>query len=109
MGTYDLCPTRCVQWTTRVSSLRRFDWLTDGAAAGDSFFLHYSGHGGSVRDTDGDERDGKDETLIPVDYKTKGQITDDVILANLVLDVPAGAMLTAVIDACHSGSALDLP
>ena len=62
-----------------------------------------------MKDLNGDERDGKDETLIPVDYKTKGQITDDVVLSNLVLDVPAGAMLTAVIDACHSGTVLDLP
>ena len=86
-----------------------FAWLTDGAASGDSLFMHYSGHGGSVKDKNSDEKDGKDETLIPVDYKTAGQITDDVILAALVLDLPEGCMLTVVIDACHSGTVLDLP
>jgi hypothetical protein len=86
-----------------------FAWLTDGAAEGDSLFLHYSGHGGSVPDASGDERDGRDETLVPLDFKTKGQITDDLVLSNLVLAVPKGAMLTAVIDACHSGTVLDLP
>lgn len=38
------------------------------------------GHGGSVRDTNGDEADNMDETLVPVDYTKAGQITDDVIL-----------------------------
>jgi len=62
-----------------------------------------------VKDTNNDEADGKDETLIPVDYQEKGQLSDDVILANLVLEVPRDATLTAVIDACHSGTVLDLP
>lgn len=38
-----------------------------------------AGHGGSVPDVSGDEEDGKDETMIPVDYKTAGQIKDDTI------------------------------
>lgn len=42
------------------------------------FFL--AGHGGSVKDTSGDEADNKDETMVPVDYKESGQITDDEIL-----------------------------
>ena len=89
--------------------LAGFAWLTDGAQAGDSLFVHYSGHGGSVRDANSDERDNRDETLIPVDFRSAGQITDDLILASLVLEVPKGAMLTVVIDACHSGTVLDLP
>jgi hypothetical protein len=28
--------------------------------------------------SDGDEEDGQDETIVPVDYKTAGQIIDDV-------------------------------
>lgn len=39
-----------------------------------------AGHGGSVADKDGDEADNKDETMVPVDYKSSGQITDDEIL-----------------------------
>ena len=39
----------------------------------------HAGHGGSVRDSSGDEEDGKDETMVPVDYETAGQIKDDVI------------------------------
>lgn len=38
-----------------------------------------SGHGAFVKDRSGDEEDGKDETLIPTDYRTAGQIKDDEI------------------------------
>ena len=49
----------------------------DGVRPGDYLFFHYSGHGGQQADKDGDEADGKDETLVPLDYQTAGQITDD--------------------------------
>ena len=46
------------------------------------FFFHYSGHGGSVQDVSGDEDDGFDETIYPVDFENyegeSGQIIDDV-------------------------------
>lgn len=32
-----------------------------------------------MKDTSGDEADNMDETLVPVDYKSSGQITDDEI------------------------------
>lgn len=44
-----------------------------------------AGHGGSVRDKSGDEADNMDETLVPVDYKEAGQITDDEILKEVRL------------------------
>jgi hypothetical protein len=47
---------------TRANMIAGFQWLRAGAQAGDSLILHYSGHGGSVKDTDGDEEDGMDET-----------------------------------------------
>lgn len=33
-----------------------------------------------MKDTSGDEADNKDETIVPVDYQSSGQITDDEIL-----------------------------
>lgn len=84
-------------------------WLVSGAKSGDSLFLHYSGHGGHQQDTDGDEADGQDETLIPVDYETAGQIVDDELHPILVQNLPPGVRLTAIMDCCHSGSVLDLP
>jgi metacaspase-1 len=44
---------------------------------GDIVWVHYSGHGGRVRDVSGDEEDGYDSTLIPVDFRSSGQILDD--------------------------------
>ncbi|KAF9577630.1 Ca(2+)-dependent cysteine protease, partial [Lunasporangiospora selenospora] len=73
------------------------------------FFFHFSGHGGQTADKDGDEDDGYDETIYPVDHQTAGTIVDDTLHALLVRPLPAGCRLTAIMDCCHSGSALDLP
>lgn len=94
---------------TYANIIHAMKWLVDGVQSGDSLFLHYSGHGGSVKDLDGDEEDGMDETLIPVDYETAGQILDDDLHALLVAGLPQGVRLTAIMDCCHSGSVLDLP
>jgi len=93
----------------RKNILEAFRWLRNGAIAGDSLILHYSGHGGSVKDTDGDEEDGMDETLVPVDYQSAGQIVDDEIHDVLVRGLAKGVRLTAIMDCCHSESMLDLP
>jgi hypothetical protein len=58
---------------------------------------------------DGDEEDGFDETLLPNDYKRAGEIVDDELNRAMVRPLPQGAVLHALVDACHSGTALDLP
>ena len=70
---------------------------------------HTTGHGGRITDQDGDEDDGYDETLIPVDFQRVGQIRDDDILKNLVRPLAAGVTMTCLMDCCHSGTVLDLP
>ncbi|KAL3810103.1 hypothetical protein ACHAXA_010927 [Cyclostephanos tholiformis] len=94
---------------TRANILNAFRWLREGARAGDSLIFHYSGHGGSVKDVDGDEEDGMDETLCPVDYQRAGVIVDDEVHAVLCRGLPKGVRLTAIMDCCHSESILDLP
>jgi hypothetical protein len=84
-------------------------WLVSGAHPNDSLFFHYSGHGGQTKDTDGDEGDGFDEVIYPVDYESAGHIVDDNMHDIMVKPLPAGCRLTAIFDSCHSGSALDLP
>lgn len=96
-----LVPTRAnMQWLLQV--------VADWALPGDTIFLHYSGHGSYVVDRSGDEADGYDEVLVPLDYSTAGVITDDWLLRNFVARLPTGVALRVIIDACHSGSALDL-
>ncbi|GER49404.1 metacaspase 1 [Striga asiatica] len=84
-------------------------WLVQGCQAGDSLVFHYSGHGSRQRNYNGDEVDGYDETLCPLDFETQGMIVDDEINASIVRPIPHGAKLHAIIDACHSGTVLDLP
>ncbi|KAJ3057798.1 Ca(2+)-dependent cysteine protease, partial [Quaeritorhiza haematococci] len=94
---------------TRANIVQGFKWLVEGAKAGDSLFLHYSGHGGTHADTDGDEADGHDETILPLDWDSAGEIFDDEIHTLLLRDLPAGVRFAAVFDSCHSGSVMDLP
>lgn len=94
---------------TRTNIANALQWLVEGAKAGDSLFFHYSGHGGQVKDDNGDEADGLDETLIPVDYQSAGQIRDDELYTRLCSTLPKGCVLTVLLDCCHSGTALDLP
>ncbi|KAI8924823.1 caspase domain-containing protein [Entophlyctis helioformis] len=94
---------------TRANIENGFRWLVAGVQAGDALFLHYSGHGAYQQDTDGDEKDGKDETICPLDYEQAGQITDDQMHELLVKPLVKGVRLTAVFDCCHSGSGIDLP
>ena len=39
--------------------------------------LTRSGHGGQTPDLDGDEDDGYDEVIYPVDFRVAGHIVDD--------------------------------
>nr|XP_027110532.1 metacaspase-1-like [Coffea arabica] len=84
-------------------------WLVQGCQPADSLVFHYSGHGSQQRNYNGDEVDGYDETLCPLDFETQGMIVDDEINATIVRPLPRGAKLHAIIDACHSGTVLDLP
>lgn len=54
--------------------------LTRYSQPGDVAFVSFSGHGGNVEDLDGDESDGFDETLIPVDFRTEGHIVDGTLV-----------------------------
>ncbi|EIM91225.1 uncharacterized protein STEHIDRAFT_49989 [Stereum hirsutum FP-91666 SS1] len=94
---------------TKENIYRAMQWLVNGAQPNDSLFFHYSGHGGQTKDLDGDEADGYDEVIYPVDFKENGHIVDDEMHDIMVRPLPAGCRLTAIYDSCHSGSALDLP
>lgn len=94
---------------TRRNIIDAYRNLVLSSKPGDTVFTHYSGHGGRVRDTSGDEDDGYDETLIPLDFQRAGQITDDELYQVLVKPMPRGVLMTSLMDCCHSGTVLDLP
>ncbi|WDZ78119.1 caspase family protein [Ensifer adhaerens] len=82
-------------------------WLVEATAPGDRVYIYFSGHGLQVKDVDGDEQDGLDEALAPVDIVSgetdwQGAILDDEI--DRILERLQGRAVTMVIDACHSGT-----
>eukprot|EP01062_Namystynia_karyoxenos_P065931 TRINITY_DN59984_c0_g1_i1.p1 TRINITY_DN59984_c0_g1~~TRINITY_DN59984_c0_g1_i1.p1 ORF type:complete len:465 (+),score=160.59 TRINITY_DN59984_c0_g1_i1:95-1396(+) len=96
---------------TRVAIIEGMKWLVWGARPGDSLFFFFAGHGSQTPDLDGDEDDGLDETILPVDFRDpeQGHILDDLIWGIMVKPLPTGCRLTCVMDCCHSGTGMDLP
>jgi hypothetical protein len=71
-------------------------------------WISYSGHGTNVRDRSGDESDGKDEAIVPLDYATAGVITDDH-WRSYMARLPQTCRVFCLFDSCHSGTMADLP
>lgn len=94
-----------------------FEKITRDAEEGDVFVVHYSGHGQQVWDKNGDELDGKDESIVPFDapmkfiknqYEGQNHILDDeleFLIGELRMKLTAKGSLTVILDACHSGTA----
>lgn len=49
---------------TKANILAAYKKIVADTQSGDVVFCHYSGHGGKVRDQDGDEKDGYDEVSV---------------------------------------------
>lgn len=79
-----------------LSSLYR---AAENTVAGDMFVFYYSGHGGQQPDIDGDEPDGRDETLVAFDR----EIIDDKIHQSLMKFRP-GVRIVMISDSCNSGT-----
>lgn len=94
---------------TKENIIGALEELHQSCTSGDTAFFHFSGHGSQVKDENGDEADGLDEVLIPVDYKTAGYIVDDYLYENFVRKLQRGVLATCIMDSCHSGTVLDLP
>lgn len=102
---------------TKQGVLGSFESLGNRCSPGDKVYIHFSGHGQQVTDTDGDEENGYDEAWIPYDAKPfyekgvyegeKHLIDDEVnsLLAGIKKKVGSSGRILVVIDACHSGTA----
>lgn len=83
---------------------------------GDVVYLHFSTHGQPVEDQNGDEKDGWDEAIVPIDaykiykkgtYEGKKHLLDDQLnkyVIKLREKIGPSGMLYVVIDACHAGT-----
>jgi len=75
----------------------------------DNYYFHFSGHGIQSKDRNGDELDGKDESILPVDFRENGKITDDYMYKNFISKLDSSCKVNVIMDCCHSGTMLDLP
>lgn len=89
---------------TRAKVLAALRAAAKKLKAGDLFFLSYSGHGGQVPDTHGDEPDRQDETWCLYD----GQLIDDELYLELSR-FAAGVRILVLSDSCHSGTVARAP
>lgn len=94
---------------TRDNIVKTLRWAARRSKKGDvdQVYIAYSGHGSKVVDTSGDEKDGWDECIIPLDHATAGVITDDE-MKSILKGFHKNTKVTLVIDACHSGTICDL-
>lgn len=90
---------------TRANILNTLTALVSQSANYSEIWFHYSGHGSQIKDLNGDETDKLDEIIVPLDYSTKGFITDDEVF-NIVKNSKCRTIL--LFDSCHSGSMCDL-
>eukprot|EP01065_Artemidia_motanka_P037555 TRINITY_DN4626_c2_g1_i2.p1 TRINITY_DN4626_c2_g1~~TRINITY_DN4626_c2_g1_i2.p1 ORF type:complete len:390 (+),score=69.86 TRINITY_DN4626_c2_g1_i2:70-1239(+) len=88
---------------TRHEILQGIKWLVSGAVEGSSLFFFFSGHG----ITPPYNPDGRC-SLCPCDCATQGAITP-ADLAGAIGQLPAGVLLTLLIDIAHSGCPFRLP
>lgn len=90
--------------------------FTNKTKKGDIVYLHFSTHGQPVEDIDGDEDDGWDEAIVPIDayklykkgeYEGKKHLLDDQLntyIEKLRSKIGPTGFLYVVIDACHAGT-----
>jgi hypothetical protein len=93
---------------TKENILKAIDWLVAGLQPGQNVFFHFSGHGGLMKDANGDEKTGFDSCIYGYKETSLEPILDDELRATLAIRIPAGCKCFAVFDCCNSGTALDL-
>ncbi len=93
---------------TKKNILDAISWLITGLKPGEHVLFQYSGHGGLVRDANGDEVIGYDSCIYPCNGTQIEQITDDELRIILADKIPIGCKCFVILDCCHSGSAVDL-
>lgn len=96
---------------TRENIMQALDELCEKCNPGDTGFVHYSGHGGRIKDETGEDPTGYNSTLVPLDFDKRGvgHILDKELYEHLVCNMPKDTSLTCLMDCCHSGTVLDLP
>lgn len=108
--------TKCNESATADNIRESLKCLTNSCKEGDLVYIHFSCHGQPVEDLNGDEPEGWDEALVPIDaqkvyqkgvYEGKNHIIDDELneyLREIRTKVGKNGFVYVVVDACHAGS-----
>lgn len=90
--------------------------FTKQCMPGDIVYIHFSCHGQPFEDKNGDEPDGWDESIVPIDawknyrkgkYEGKNHIIDDelkIYTDNIRKKIGPKGFLYVIVDACHAGT-----
>lgn len=105
----DLTKLVLPQQNNREGILGALKALVEATAEGDVALVYYSGHGSQVPDTNGDEVDHWDETIVPSDSSRSANgavldIIDDELQSYILALADRTAHATFIFDSCHSGS-----
>ena len=102
---------------TKTGIDKALTMLVSQCKTGDIVYLHFSTHGQPFEDDSGDEDDGWDESIVPVDapieytkgkYEGENHLTDDELheyCIKIRKAIGKIGILYVVIDACHAGKA----
>lgn len=94
---------------TKQNILTALTNLLVNSISGDSLFFLYSGHGTCTTDLNGDEADGQDELIVPIDaININSCILDDELNLIIKNNLKPGVKLFTLFDSCFSGTVLDL-
>lgn len=108
---------RIVSNPTKQEIISALNSLREASKPGDIVVVHISAHGVGITDDNGDESDGFDESIVPIDapdasklppgYRGEKHLRDDQ-LGELLTTIrerlgPQGDLLV-LLDACHSGT-----
>lgn len=102
---------------TKSEIEKALEALVSQCKTGDVVYLHFSTHGQPFEDENGDEDDGWDESIVPVDaaieytkdkYEGENHLIDDELheyCIRIRKAIGPQGILYVVIDACHAGKA----
>lgn len=102
---------------TKAGITNSLNVLVSQCRDGDIVYLHFSTHGQPFEDISGDEDDGWDESIVPVDalieytkgkYEGENHLIDDELheyCTRIRKAIGTKGMLYVIIDACHAGKA----
>lgn len=94
---------------TKSTIMTELTTLLVNSKEGDNLFFLYSGHGTHTTDLNGDELDGQDEMIFPLDaFSVKTCITDDELSKVIHDNLKSGVKLFMLFDSCFSGTVVDL-